>query len=74
MNEILAEQWGVALKLWTEEYTFWEGFHRRSLVLGHAKQSDEVFQDTVCERVLRILPMRVRKEKIDLRPAVEVGS
>lgn len=74
MRPILEAQWGVALKLWTEEYEFWSAFHKRSLVLGGAKQSDEVFTETVYERIGRVLPMRVRKEKIDLRSAVEVLS
>jgi translation initiation factor 2 alpha subunit (eIF-2alpha) len=72
--EALERQWDEALTLWCEEYEFWENFHRKSCQLGNVKQPDDVFQETVCERILRILPMRIRKEKIDLRSAVEVVS
>ena len=74
MQTVLEAQWGVALRLWTEEYEFWSAFHKRSLMLGGAKQSDEVFTETVYDRIGRVLPLRIRKEKIDLRSAVEVLS
>ena len=53
-RKILEAQWEAALKLWCDEYTYWDGFHRRSLVMGGAKQSEAQIQEVVVsDRIMR---------------------
>ena len=53
-RSILEKQWGEALTLWCAEYTYWDGFHRRSLAMGGAKQSEAQIQEVVVsDRIMR---------------------
>ena len=54
IRSILEKQWVEALTLWCAEYTYWDGFHRRSLAMGGAKQTEAQIQEVVVsDRIMR---------------------
>lgn len=72
-RSILEEQWTEALTLWCAEYTYWDGFHRRSLVMGGAKQSEDQIQEVVVED--RIMRTFLKKAALVEQPcAVDLAS
>ena len=73
VSVILQEQWADALTLWCTEYTYWDGFHRRSLVMGGAKQTEDQIQEVVVED--RIMRTFLKKAALITQPcAVDLAS